>query len=174
MSSLPEHRLVVDFADSREAARWRSIDDRVMGGVSISRMEAASGCSLFTGELSLENQGGFASVRAPLAGAAGGVGVLAGARALVLACRGDGKSYRLRLRTEPGFDGVNHEARFETRAGQRSEVTLELSAFAPVWRGRPVLDAPRLDPAAVQSLGLMLADRQVGRFRLELFTLRAL
>lgn len=173
MSSPPEPRLVVDFAAPREAARWQSIDDRVMGGVSVSRMEAASGCSLFTGELSLENQGGFASVRAPLAGAAGGRVALVGARTLLLACRGDGKTYKLRFCTEPGFDGVNHEARFETRAGQRSEVSLELSAFAPVWRGRPVPGAPPLDPAAVQSLGLMLADRQVGPFCLELFTLKA-
>lgn len=171
----PGGRIVVDFKDPREAARWQPIDDRVMGGVSVSRLEGtSSGSSLFTGELSLESNGGFASVRAPLPGAASSSGAataLAGARELILRFRGDGKAYKLRLRTENDFDGVNYEARFQTEAGVQAERAFALADFLPVWRGRPVSDAPSLDPARVQDLGLLISERQAGRFRLELFSL---
>ena len=50
-----------EFHDSESA--WRSIDDVVMGGLSSSRMWVEQGRAVFDGELSLENNGGFASVR---------------------------------------------------------------------------------------------------------------
>jgi NADH dehydrogenase [ubiquinone] 1 alpha subcomplex assembly factor 1 len=177
MSSPPSGRIVVDFRDPREAERWRPVDDRVMGGVSVSRLEATSSASShFTGELSLENNGGFASVRAPLQGAARSCDTntpLAGVRELVLRVRGDGKAYKLRLRSQDDLDGVNHEVRFETTAGVQTEHTFALTQFSPVWRGRPVSGVPPLDPAGVQDLGFMISDGQAGRFCLELFTLTA-
>lgn len=54
---------LIDFQDSAEAAHWRPINDDVMGGVSHSEMRAGSGVGVFTGKLSLDNGGGFASVR---------------------------------------------------------------------------------------------------------------
>ena len=42
------------------------------------------------------------------------------------------------------------------------------SAFEPVFRGRRVPDHPPLDPAEVKTLGLLIADKQAGPFRLEL------
>ena len=46
---------------------WQAIDDRVMGGVSASHMRHdPAGHGVFAGEVSLENNGGFASVRAPV------------------------------------------------------------------------------------------------------------
>lgn len=163
----PAGSIVVDFSNPAEPERWSSIDDAVMGGVSASRLEhTPEDTAAFTGVLSLENNGGFASVRVPL-----DAGSLAGARELVLRFRGDGKSYKLRLRTTQSFDGVNYETRFTTRAGTWEERRFPLDEFAPVWRGREVRDAPELDAALVRSAGLMIADEQVGRFRLELATL---
>lgn len=169
-------RIVIDFSDAREAARWQPLDDRVMGGVSVSRLEGTSnGSSLFTGVMSLESNGGFASVRAPLPEAGSGAGqtALAGARELVLSVRGDGKVYKLRLRTENDFDGVNYEARFQTEDGVRTEHVFAIADFSPVWRGRPVANAAPLDPAQVRNLGLLISDGQAGRFSLELYTLAA-
>ena len=42
---------------------WPSIDDTVMGGRSASEMRIDAGTAAFTGNVSLENGGGFASVR---------------------------------------------------------------------------------------------------------------
>ena len=54
--------LVTISLDSNLQA-WRAVNDSVMGGVSMGRMVKAEDTLRFDGELSLENNGGFASVR---------------------------------------------------------------------------------------------------------------
>lgn len=159
-------RILVDFADGGPA--WSAIDDRVMGGVSRSGLAVAGGVGVFSGRLSTAHGGGFASVRTVPAD-----WELAGFDRLVLTIRGDGRRYRLRLRTSDALDGVSYEAAFDTVGGEWLDVTLPLAAFRPVLRGRPLPDAPALDPGSVRTFGLMVADRQVGDFRLELARIAA-
>jgi hypothetical protein len=148
---------------------WAAVDDVVMGGVSHSRLRYdPAGHAVFEGEVSLERNGGFASVRTrPLE-----LG-LPGAVAWVLELRGDGRRYKFNLRTDDGFDGLNHQVAFETPPGEWTALRLPVSSFRPSWRGRDVPDAPPLDPARVRQLGLMIADRQAGRFMLALRSIRA-
>ena len=148
---------------------WYVVNDGVMGGISSSRMRPEAGdVAVFEGNLSLENNGGFASVRTEIA-----EGILAGASTLILTVRGDGKRYQLRLRMSQGFDGVAYGASFETTAGQWSEVELPLELFRPTFRGYVPRDARPLDPARVRQVGLMLTDKQEGPFRLEVAGLDA-
>ena len=56
--------LLSAFDKGEELARWYSVSDTVMGGVSHGRLRGTeSGTALFEGHLSLENNGGFAMVR---------------------------------------------------------------------------------------------------------------
>ena len=153
---------LLDFDDPADAALWRAVDDVVMGGVSRSRLEqAGSGTARFHGIVSLENSGGFASVRTPPRewGASG-------TTAFLLRVRGDGKTYKFTLRTDDGFDGIQYQARFVAPAGEWTDVRLPVSGFVATFRGRKVPFAPSLDPARVRTLGLMLSDRQAGPFEL--------
>ncbi len=166
--SLPGSRLL-DFADPAEAGRWSAVNDGVMGGLSSSEIVGTgSGSSLFAGRVSLENNGGFASARRTVA-----EGAFAGATHLHLTFLGDGKTYKLRLRSDPGFDGVNYEIAFATQADKWQAATMELADFAPVWRGRPVPDADPLYPERIQSVGFLISGGQEGPFRLELAALSA-
>ena len=155
---------IFDFSDpsrSQDPARdWFSVDDRVMGGVSASRVEASPDGLVFSGNLSLDRDGGFASIRTRP-----GSYVLAGATSLVLRVRGDGKTYKLGVRTDDAFDGIQYQARFPTHAETWADVRLALAEFQPTRRGRTVPAAP-LDPARIRVFGLLIADRQVGPFRL--------
>ena len=55
---------LLDFSDDADIALFQPIDDVVMGGVSRSSFgRAAPGIARFSGCVSLENSGGFASVR---------------------------------------------------------------------------------------------------------------
>ncbi len=158
-------KLLFDFRTPDALTHWSAIDDGVMGGVSHSRLlpgeDDRHAC--FEGEVSLANGGGFASVRCrPLP-----LGV-AGATVCVIEVRGDGRHYKLNLRTDDTFDGVNYQVRFTPPAGEWRRIVLPLTAFAPSWRGRAVPDAPTLDPARIRQVGLMIADRQAGAFRLEI------
>jgi hypothetical protein len=150
-------------------ADWSTIDDSVMGGVSHSRLRHdAAGHAVFEGVVSLENNGGFASVRSrPL-----DLGV-SGAANYSLEVRGDGKRYKLSVRAEDAFDGVSYQARFEAPAGTWTVVRLPLSEFQPTFRGRSVPGAPQLDPARVRQIGLIIADRQAGTFALQLRSILA-
>lgn len=60
--------LLFDFRDSDAVADWDAIDDRVMGCVSGSRLRHdPAGHAVFEGTVSLERNGGFASIRSTLA-----------------------------------------------------------------------------------------------------------
>lgn len=140
-----------------------------MGGVSRSRLRHdATGHAVFEGIVSLESNGGFASVRSrPLDLGA------AGAANYVLEVSGDGKHYKLGALVDDAFDGVSYQARFEAPIGRWSVVRLPLAEFQASFRGRGVPGAPPLDPARVRQLGLMIADRQAGAFVLRLRSIRA-
>jgi monofunctional biosynthetic peptidoglycan transglycosylase len=151
---------IFDFGEGSEA--WRNIDDVVMGGVSRSRMSVDGGIAVFEGVVSLENNGGFASVRSRPSGHD-----LSGYDGILVRLRGDGKVYALRLRTTATFDGVSYQATIETKKDTSMEVRLPFSGFRPVFRGRRVPDSPELDPARVKSFGFLIAGKQTGPFRLE-------
>ncbi len=160
------------FDRPEAVAAWSAIDDRVMGGVSRSALRFdPAGHAVSSGQVSPDNNGGFASVRSalvqPAAGESdGGGGEAGGFDAIELDVRGDGRRYKLNLRTDRGFDGVNYQAAFAPPAGLWTRVRLALADFRPTWRGRPVPDAPSLHGARIEQVGLMIADRQFGGFEL--------
>ena len=53
----------IDFGGEKEGSRWYIINDDVMGGLSRSQGELTENTMIFTGTISLDNNGGFASVR---------------------------------------------------------------------------------------------------------------
>ena len=153
---------LLDFADPADVELWRPVDDVVMGGVSSSRVELLEpGIVRFVGTVSLENFGGFASVRTPPR-----EWETAGATAFVLRVRGDGHRYKFTLRTSDRFDGIQYQARFTAPAGEWTQVRLPVESFVATFRGRKVPFAPALDPARVRVLGLMISDKQAGPFEL--------
>lgn len=156
-------KLLFDFRRTDTAGTWSAIDDRVMGGVSRSQLRHDSaGHAVFEGEVSLDNNGGFASVRS----APQPIGA-PDATTLMLEVRGDGRVYKLNLRTDDAFDGVSYQAAFTAPAGQWVTLDLPLADFRPVYRGRAVPGAPALEVAQLRQVGLMIADRQAGRFALD-------
>jgi len=158
----PSNETLLEFG--KLADSFLPLDDRVMGGVSRSRMDiTADGHGAFRGQLSLDNNGGFASVRAT--GLSLDVSALS---TLVLRVRGDGRRYKLRLHDEDGFGGIAFQMEFETVANQWVEVALPLDGFQPMWRGRLVRDAAPLNRARIVMVGLMVSDGQPGPFELEL------
>jgi hypothetical protein len=157
-----------EFGDPARAGGFAPIDDVVMGGRSSSRAVLAGRTLVFEGTVSLEQGGGFASIRsAPIRLD------LAPADALALRVRGDGQRYKLNLRTDEAFDGVTWQARFDTVAGAWQEVVLPLSGFAPVLRGRPVPQDGPLQPSRIRTLGFLIGERQAGPFRLEVAEIAA-
>ncbi|GAP37933.1 CIA30 family protein [Piscinibacter sakaiensis] len=154
--------LLFDFADPAAVTAWSPIDDRVMGGISRSHLRHdPRGHAVFEGSVSLDRNGGFASVRS----AAGARGKTGAVDCLLEVC-GDAKRFKLNLLTEDAFDGLNYQAGFAPEPGDWKIIRIALAAFRPTFRGREVQGAPSLDPARVCRVGLMIADRQAGPFEL--------
>jgi len=153
---------LIDFADEGATTGWHPIDDVVMGGVSHSMLQSYSrGIACFSGVVSLQHGGGFASVRTEPR-----QWNTAGASAFVVRCRGDGRHYKFTVRTDDGFDGVQYQARFQPPRGEWAEVELPVASFVASFRGRPVTGAGPLDPGKIRQLGLMVSDKQAGAFEL--------
>lgn len=164
--------VLIDFAAEGVVERWAPIDDVVMGGVSSSRLERTPEGAAFAGRVSLDYGGGFASVRSrPDRWSTDG------ALALRLQVRGDGKRYKLTARTDAGFDGVQYQCEFDTRAElappEWQRLELPVTAFVASFRGRRVPGAPPLDAARIRQFGLMISGKQAGPFRLEIRRLEA-
>ena len=157
-------KLLFAFANASDVQGWSAIDDRVMGGVSQSRLRHdPTGYAVFEGAVSLEKNGGFASVRS-------GPGERGhrGACACLIEVRGAGKRFKLSLLTDDGFDSLNYQASFIPTGNDWHSVQLPLAAFRASFRGRDVPDAPALDAARICQVGLMIADRQAGPFALDI------
>jgi len=157
-------RMLLDFDDPAEVALFAPIDDVVMGGRSASGLVGAGkGVAAFAGVVSLENNGGFASVRS----ASRDWGT-AGVHAFVLRVRGDGRRYRFNVRTPGSASAFRYEAPLEVAAGAWTEVEIPVEALRGKAFGRAVPLVGPPDPARIRQLGFMISDRQAGPFRLEI------
>ena len=155
-------RVLFDYVDASETERWLIVNDNVMGGVS--KGEASlkeDSCLLFSGSLSLENNGGFASLRSQPTDF--GLGGCDGIRIRV---KGDGRIYRFRLRRDRDLDGIAFKHDFETIRNKWIEVELLVASFVPTFRGRTLTDVEPLDPADIRQSGFLLADKKAGPFNL--------
>ena len=163
MPSSRAARLLFDFSAPDAARGWRIIDDVVMGGRSSSRFGPTSeGTACFEGTVSLEQNGGFASAKKPVALD------LSPYRGVGLRVRGDGKRYHLNLYNEATPKAVSYRAAFHSESDVWRTLLVPFSALVPTSRGRHVPEAPTFDPADVRALGLLISDQQAGPFCLEL------
>jgi monofunctional biosynthetic peptidoglycan transglycosylase len=159
---------LIEFGDP-EAPPWRVVTDGVMGGISQGRFSrGGDGTGTLEGHLSLENRGGFVSIRARL-----GRVDLSDYGGLAVRVRSQGQRYRLRVRTDDERDGIAYQAQFETSGTGWEIVRVPFESLVPTFRGRVVEDAPPFDPAQIRQLGFMIADGQEGAFRLEISWIRA-
>jgi monofunctional biosynthetic peptidoglycan transglycosylase len=162
-------KLLFDFRTTTNSPVWQVVNDDVMGGVSTSQFRVLpNGGAIFSGLISLENNGGFASVRSsPVRENLDGCG------AFVLRVRGDGQRYKFTVRTETGFNAPNYQAEFTTKRGEWVEHRLPFKDFVPTFRGRVLTDMPPLSAARIASLGILISDKQSGPFRLEVSWIKA-
>ena len=155
--------VLASFQEKDSLKGWISVNDGVMGGVSkggFKRTEA--GTLLFSGRLSLENNGGFASIRTeprPMD--------LKGASTLLIKARGDGRTYWAELRTAGQMGASSYRADLPTRKGEWIETRIPLVDFKLQAFGK-TLPGGAVNAAKVDSLGFTLADKKAGPFELEI------
>lgn len=152
--------VLVDLGDPAAVAAWTTVNDPVMGGRSTSAVSFNGGL-VFSGTISLENNGGFASARGPFDPEIGSKAT--GATALRVRATGDGKTYLLKVETGQPWSYIQ---RFSTEAGMRRTYDLPIGDFQPVGRFLDPVSAPPLDPSAINRVAFYILDKQQGPFQL--------
>jgi Complex I intermediate-associated protein 30 (CIA30)/NmrA-like family len=141
-------------------ATWGAVDDVVMGGVSESGIRLLSGYALFSGNVSTDNSGGFASVRTrnfePSLN-------LSNYRGIELRVKGDGQRYKLFVRTETKWDGVGYAHSFDTIADEWMTIQIPFQDLVPIFRAKTVSEAPPIDDTQIRSFQLMLSKFEYDR-----------
>jgi NADH dehydrogenase [ubiquinone] 1 alpha subcomplex assembly factor 1 len=153
--------MIEDF-DLKNHLNWKVINDGVMGGISESKFEILPNqTGQFSGMVSLENNGGFASVRAMLRDSISG-----NFEKIILRVNGDGKTYSFRIRTDENFDGVTYASSFTTKNDEWTEHEFSPDDFIPTFRGRTLNNVPRLNGQQIKQIGFLISEKQAGSFNL--------
>jgi uncharacterized protein YbjT (DUF2867 family) len=171
----PSRASIFDFTRSNPHLQsiWGSVDDVVMGGVSESGMRWGGSSAIFSGRVSTDNSGGFASVRTrnfdPTMDLTDYTGI-------ELRVKGDGQRYKIFIRTEAAWDGVGYAYSFDTSSNEWMTIQVPFDRLVPVFRAKVVNPSPRFDRTQIRSFQLMLSkfeyDRELNpSFTPGLFTL---
>ena len=165
----PTTSVLFDFSDPSSATGWFNQNDTVMGGVSDSASAWVDGHLVFSGNLSLDNNGGFTSTFGPINEQL--PALMSGANAIVVTARGDSQTYLMQIRNN---DNTRYIQRFTTVADIEQSYILPIADFVSVdWRLSPIAGAAPMDIANVVQIGFYLLDKQVGPFEIAISSISA-
>ena len=153
----------MDFTNPKTMRDCWIVNDGVMGGISQSALRQDAQGMYFEGLVSLENNGGFASMRSS-------VKFPQGTQVLELLAKGDGKRYKLVLRTELA-PRVSYAADFIAEPTWQT-YRFNLSQFKSTVRGQAI-KAPTLSFSDVIDFGILISNNQAGSFAIQLKTLKS-
>ena len=158
---------LLDTNGKTSKIKWNIVNDTVMGGRSSSRWSKNSSALSFEGFLSLENNGGFASVRHDLNNIN-----LSSTEGIFIKVKGDGRKYQFRIRSQASR-WANYSQEFKTKKDTVQSFFLPYKDFKPSWRGRSVRNVPTLTGKDVRGIGFLLGDKIQGKFKLDILNISA-
>lgn len=157
--------ILFDFTTTADISAWRTVDDTVMGGRSDGRFRLnEAGHGEYSGHVSLENNGGFSSLRYRMPTIK-----IAGMTTVILRLKGDGKRYQFRTKTSTA-DRHSYVTYFAT-TGEWQEITLDLTTMKPQFRGR-ALDLPDYPAEMLSEIAFLIGNKEEQDFRLVLDWIR--
>jgi len=155
-------RSICRFERPEEIEQWIAVNDNVMGGLSEGKASwTEDGCLRFSGRVSLENNGGFASIRTLPRNFQ-----LGGFKGVRIRVKGDGRTYQFRIRTDDAYDGIAFKQDFSAAPNEWVEIDLPFASFQPSFRGRIQPDIEPLAASEIRQIGFLLADKAAGPFHL--------
>ena len=162
----PQNVTMVDPSNNIGIDNWGIVNDGVMGGISQSSIYLNEVNNIiFAGNVSLENNGGFASIRRGFDGTQ-----LKESSTFLLRVKGDGNIYKFRLTMKGSY--ANYSADFKTTKDQWMNIKIPVENFNPYYFGRSI-KAPKLKVNKVNSMGILISDKQEGDFLLEIEYIKA-
>ena len=155
-------QMLYDFTKQGKG-KWRIQNDVVMGGRSESQLTMTEeNFALFTGRVSLENNGGFCSIhqtseKEPFI-------INEESDAFILNLKGDGKDFNFRIRTPKGRH--SYAATFSTNNnGDWETITIPFKSMQATYRGE-VVDVPNYNGENVVEMRLLIGNKKEENFEI--------
>lgn len=157
--TLMTSKIIFDFNKDSSIKEWRIVNDGVMGGLSVGSFSLSpNGHGLFEGEISLENNGGFSSVRYRFDKLQ-----VAKDSYINILLKGDGKDYQFRVKDNSG-NYYSYITTFPT-TGEWEEIKIALKDMYPSFRGRK-LDQPNFSKDHIEEIVFLIGNKRTENFKL--------
>jgi len=151
--------IIFDFTKESDIQDWLVTDDTVMGGESSGIFKLnTEGFGVFSGSVSLENYGGFSSVRYRFDKIK-----VKNYTKINIKLRGDGKIYQFRIKSKSG-DYYSYISNFSS-SGEWQEIEISLKDMYPSFRGR-ILDQPNFSNDYIEEIGFLIGNKKAEKFKL--------
>ena len=132
---------------------WRLVNDVVMGGRSTSEFYLnEEGNGVFTGNVSLENNGGFSFLRYRF-----DEKNIEGYKKVILRLKGDGKEYQFRVKSNKNSQ-ESYKKTFKT-TGEWQTIEILLLELQPVFRGQK-LNIPNFSSNKLEEIGFLIGNKK--------------
>ncbi|WP_434037526.1 CIA30 family protein [Formosa sp. 4Alg 33] len=153
--------IIFDFNKTSTTDNWKVVDDAVMGGKSSgSFILDPNGKGVFAGRVSLENNGGFSTVKYSFDRVS-----TKGFSKISFKVKGDGKTYQFRIKrkSDDKYAYINY---FNSSEGWEM-FQLTLSEMYPTYKGRQ-LDMPNYDQDGIEEVAFLVGNKKAEDFKLEI------
>lgn len=156
--------LRIDFGKNGNAQDWMIVNDGVMGGRSQGQGYFTDSSLVFQGEVSLDNNGGFASLRSPYQDFD-----LSAYKKVVIRCKSKGVKFAFTLNIYRQFYLPSFKKSIPTQSDDWETIELDLSDFYAYRLGNQLdrkLDTETL--AKIIRLGFITNEKKYAPFEFEL------
>lgn len=159
--------LNIDFGidDNR---KWYVVNDRVMGGRSFGDLETTKNSIKFSGEVSLENNGGFSSIRSPYQKTN-----LSDFSKVIIRYRATGRDFSFQLQKHEAWYLPNFKLLLPNTADKWEEVTFKIMDFKKYRVGRYTGESiGSEDLSSIIRMGIITEEKREGPFEIEVDYIR--
>ncbi len=162
-----ESPVLLNSAIMKTENRWRIVNDGVMGGLSSSKAIIKEDKIIFSGNVSLENNGGFASLRSPVKDYN-----FSNFSGIELKIKGDGKLYSISMKETTYFTGQFYTTSFQTKSDEWLTIKIPFDQFKLYYFGRDTNSRKKIPLEDIKEISLLIGDKQEGNFNAEIEFIR--
>ena len=159
-----ENNVLINSSLMKTDNQWRIVNDGVMGGLSSSKAIVNNDNKIiFSGNVSLENNGGFASLRSPVKDYN-----FSEFTGLELKLKTDGKLYSISMKETSYFTGYFYTKSFETKKDEWIVVQIPFDQLKLYYFGQETKSNKKIPLDKIKEISLLIGDKQSGEFKAEI------
>ncbi|MFD1161146.1 MULTISPECIES: CIA30 family protein [Hwangdonia] len=158
--------IVFNFGTQHNTENWRIVNDGVMGGVSTSSLIENDNAILFKGETSLDNNGGFASIRTLI-----DKGRLKDCKTMTIRFKSSSthRTFGLSLKTSQRYYIPYHKFTFTPKSTDWEELKINITEFKHYRISEIIGENMPLEVLKeVFNIALIVSDGKAGDFNIEI------